>query len=175
MIGASSRRGPGQRAIDALPLAVAIALLAGALFVVWEAQGFRLGARLFPVYVGTATALLAVLEVIAQIMARLRPPAAPREEEPATADFVADETERTPAFYARGLLYFGWILGLYALTALLGFFYAVPLWVLALLRLQFRAAWLPSFGLALGLVAMIYALQVLLMLRWPRGLIPLPL
>lgn len=163
----------GMRIIGWLPTAVAALFLAAALFVVWEAQGFRLGARLFPQIVGTVTAGLALAELVSQAIQRLRPAAGATIEEINTADLGDNPAERNPAFYLRGLEIFLWILGLYALTALFGFVAAVPIWIIVFLKLRFATGFLAPIGLAAGLLLLLWTLQTFLYLRWPRGVFQL--
>ncbi|TVR80914.1 MAG: hypothetical protein EA405_09660 [Rhodospirillales bacterium] len=166
--------GPAGSDVGAIIAAVMVGLFLGAaVFVVWEAQDFMLGARLFPQYVGTATALLAAVELALQAAARIRP-GGPKDATPSYADLSEGE-EAAPGFYRRCLIVLGWIAALYALTAAVGFMLAVPVWVMALLRIQYRTAWVPAVAIAAGLVGLIYMLQVFLYLRWPKGVLDLTL
>lgn len=163
----------GLRVIGWLPTAVAALFLVTALFVVWEAQGFRLGARLFPQIVGTVAAGLALAELVSQAIQRLRPTTGGTIEEINIADLGDDPSERNPAFYRRGLEIFLWIIGLYALTALFGFVVAVPVWVIVFLKVRFQTGYLAPIGLAAGLLLLLWILQTFLYLRWPRGVFQL--
>lgn len=142
-------------------------------YVVTAAGGFRLGARLFPQYVGTVGIALCVLELARQALLRGRE-ALGRTSEPATADLVVEAEEQTLAGYRRALALFGWIGLYYGLIFLVGFTLATILFVPALLIVKYRAGIVPTFGIVAGLVALIVALQTFLRLRVPTGILPLP-
>ncbi|MCC5979352.1 MAG: tripartite tricarboxylate transporter TctB family protein [Salinarimonas sp.] len=158
---------------DAYPIArrlrtaFVVALLILFIAVAWAAQDFRLGARLFPVYIGMAGAALCVIELLRQLITRGRQKLS---DEPNTADLSVEADEQTAAGYLRALSFFGWMLGYYALTFVFGFTLATVIFVPSLLILRFRAPFLASAAIAGGLVLLIVALQYFLMLRVPRGL-----
>lgn len=154
-----------------LRTALVILLLAGFSYVVWRSSSFMLGARLFPQYIGTAGIVLCVLELLRQGFRRGREALT---DEPSTADLVVEEEEQTLAGYARGLMLFGWMIFYYVLIFLVGFTLATIIFVPALLTFRFRAPLLASASIVGGLVVLIWALQTFLMLRVPRGAIPLP-
>jgi hypothetical protein len=148
-----------------------VILLALFSYVVWASGDFMLGARLFPQYVGTAGIILCSLELIRQIVRRGREVVS---DEPSTADLVVEEEEQTLAGYWRAARFFGWVLFYYGLIFLFGFTFATVIFVPSLLSLRFRAPLMASAGIVAGLVLTIWLLQTLLMLRLPRGIIPLP-
>jgi hypothetical protein len=140
-----------------------LAVLACLVAILWISQSFSLGARLFPTVVASLGILLAVLELGRQAIRR------GAKEESDFTDLAEDEA--TPAFYARGLLFFAWMGGFVGLFFLIGALPAAGLYVLAFLRLQFRSPWLPSLALAFGLVALLWGLGSVLQLRWPTPLL----
>lgn len=140
-----------------------LAVLACLIAILWISQSFSLGARLFPTVVASLGILLAVLELGRQAMRR------GAKEESDFTDLAEDE--ETPAFYARGLLFFAWMGGFVGLFFLIGALPAAGLYVLVFLRLQFRSPWLPSLALASGLVALLWGLGSVLQLRWPTPLL----
>jgi hypothetical protein len=150
-----------------LRTAFVVVLLILFVAVAWAAQDFRLGARLFPVYIGIAGAILCVIELLRQLITRGREVLS---DEPKTADLSVEAEEQNLAGYLRALSFFGWMLGYYALIFVFGFTLATVIFVPALLMLRFRAPLPASAGIAAGLVALIIALQYFLMLRVPRGL-----
>jgi hypothetical protein len=95
-------------------------------------------------------------------------------DEPSTADLVVEEEEQTPAGYWRAVKFFGWVLYYYGLIFLVGFTLATAIFVPSLLTFRFRAPLKASAGIVAGLMVTIWLLQTLLMLRLPRGIIPLP-
>ncbi|WP_290789559.1 tripartite tricarboxylate transporter TctB family protein [Halomonas sp.] len=140
-----------------------LAVLACLVAMLWISQGFSLGARLFPTAVASLGILLAVLELGRQVIRR-----GAKEE----SDFSdLSEGEETPAFYARGLLFFAWMASFIGLFFLIGALPAAGLYVLGFLRLQYRSPWLPSLALSVGLVALLWGLGVALQLRWPNPLL----
>ncbi len=140
-----------------------LAVLACLVAMLWISQGFSLGARLFPTAVASLGILLGVLELGRQAIRR-----GAKEE----SDFSdLSEGEETPAFYARGLLFFAWMACFIGLFFLIGALPAAGLYVLGFLRLQYRSPWLPSLALSVGLVALLWGLGVALQLRWPNPLL----
>ncbi|WP_416137614.1 tripartite tricarboxylate transporter TctB family protein [Halomonas sp. HK25] len=140
-----------------------LAVLGCLVAILWISQGFSLGARLFPTAVASLGILLAVLELGRQAIRR-----GAKEE----SDFSdLGEGEETPAFYARGLLFFAWMAGFIGLFFLVGALPAAGLYVLAFLRLQYRSPWLPTLALSGGLVALLWGLGMALQLRWPNPLL----
>lgn len=79
---------------------------------------------------------------------------------------LGDEDD-SPLFFAKGLLFFAWMLAFVVLFLGIGALPAAGLFVLALLKLQFRSPWLPSLGLAAGIVILLWGLGKVLQLRWP--------
>ena len=150
-----------------------LVLLALFAYVVTAAGGFRLVARLFPQYVGTVGIALCVLELARQAIFRGRAALTARAE-PATADLVVEAEEQTLAGYWRAAKLFGWIALYYGLIFLVGFTLATVLFVPALLIVKYRAGIVPTFGIVVGLVALILALQTFLRLRVPTGILPVP-
>ncbi len=137
-------------------------LLAGFLYVALRSADFRLGARLFPQIVAWVGIGVIALELLNQAIRRGR-----RQER----DFsdLSDEEEASPAFYARGLLFFGWLIVFYGLIYLVGPVAASGLFVLLLLLVQFRAYPLVTAGVGLGVMGLIWGLSKVLNLRWPAG------
>lgn len=150
-----------------------LVLLAMFSYVVITAGGFRLGARLFPQYVGTAGIALCLLELARQAFTRGRA-ALRHRDEPSTADLTVDAQEQTLAGWGRAATLFLWIGLYYALIFLVGFTLATIVFVPALLTIRFRAGILPSAAIVMGLVALILALQTFLRLRVPTGILPVP-
>lgn len=134
-------------------------VLAGLVAVLWISQSFSLGARLFPTVVASLGILLALLELGRQGLRR-----GARE----ASDYTdLGNEDDSPLFFAKGLLFFGWMLGFVGLFFLVGALPAAGLFVLSFLKLQFRSPWLPSLGLAAGIVILLWVLGKVLQLRWP--------
>jgi hypothetical protein len=159
-----------ERAFGWLPVAMVLAFLGFALFVVSESRDWPEGARLFPYWIAIGTVLLAVAELADRLRRRLAP--GPVVEEGLNlADLGGDAVERTAPFLRASIVLFCWVLGLYALTALIGLTLAVPVWVAALLRLRHRASWPATAALAAGLVGLVLLLEWALMMRIPPGVL----
>lgn len=143
-----------------------LAVLALMVLVLWLSQSFSLGAGLFPTVAAAAGIGLALLELARQAWVRGR-----REE----ADFTdLAESEQDPAFLARGLLYFGWVIAFAGLLFVVGAIPAAGLFTLAFLRVQFASPWWASAALAAGLMGALWLLGIVPQLRWPPSLLPLP-
>lgn len=141
-------------------------LLALMILVLWLSQSFSLGARLFPTAAAAAGIVLALMELVRQAWVRGR-----REE----ADFTdLSETEQNPAFFARGLLYFGWVIAFAALLFIIGAIPAAGVFTLVFLRWQFASPWRATGSLAIGLMVALWLLGKVLQLRWPPSLLPFP-
>ncbi|MBB3331249.1 hypothetical protein BDK63_002131 [Halomonas campaniensis] len=140
-----------------------LAVLACLVAILWISQGFSLGARLFPTVVASLGILLALLELGRQWRHR------GAKEESDFSDLA--EEEETPAFFARGLLFFAWMAGFIGLFFLVGALPAAGLYVLGFLRLQYRSPWPASLALSGSLVALLWGLGVALQLRWPTPLL----
>lgn len=151
--------------------AVIALLLLLMLAMAWHAGGFRAGADLFPRIMGTVGVLLCVIELLRQAVVRWRPAA---DGSLSTADLSLDPEDHTWAGYRRSLVLFGWLLGYYALIAVLGMPVATLVFVPALLVGRFQARWSVSMGLAVGLVLLMVLLNRSLQLRWPSGWMPWP-
>ncbi|MCE8024598.1 MULTISPECIES: tripartite tricarboxylate transporter TctB family protein [Halomonadaceae] len=134
-------------------------VLVGLVAVLTISQSFSLGARLFPTVVAALGILLALLELGRQWLRR-----GAREASDYTD--LGDEDD-SPLFFAKGLLFFAWMLAFVVLFLGIGALPAAGLFVLALLKLQFRSPWLPSLGLAAGIVILLWGLGKVLQLRWP--------
>lgn len=150
---------------------VLVALMAA--FVIWTAADFRRAARLFPVYAGWITLGLCALELARQLVRRKL--LAPEADGPETADIAVEAEEAGREGLLRGLGIFAWMLGYGVLILVLGMTWATVLFVPALLHLRFRSDWRASIAIVVGLIGLMWALQTLLMLRLPPGLLGLPL
>lgn len=137
-----------------------VVILLGMAYVLWAVQGMVEGARLFPQVAACAGILLALLELLRQFLRR-----GAREAQ----DFSdLGSEDDTPAFYARGLLFFGWLAAYVLLFFALGPVPASGLYLALMLRLQFASPWRSIVPLALALMALIWVLGVVLRLRWPE-------
>jgi hypothetical protein len=139
-----------------MPRSASLALAAGimllAAWAIWSAWAWPLKAKLFPLAIGIPLFCLAAGEVLWTL---LRP--AP-----------AEETEQQSP--RRTLAAVAWMIGFFAAIVLAGFLIAVPLFVLAYLRIQGRESWTLSIIFTVALWAVFYGLfDRLLHLPFPPG------
>jgi hypothetical protein len=136
-----------------LVLATGIVLLAA--WAVWTASAWPLKAKLFPLAIGIPMLVLAAVEVLWALLERGRAPDKAEEEAP-------------PA--GRTLVAVAWMVGFFAAILLLGFLIAVPLFVLAYLRLQGREGWTLSLVFTAVVWVAFYGLfDRMLHLPFPQG------
>jgi putative tricarboxylic transport membrane protein len=156
-----------ETVIRHLPALVVLVLLALFGYVVVAVQGFMLGARLFPLYVASAGIVLAVVELMRQLLRGGTEAAEPGAA--GAADLGIETAEQTPAGYARALRLFLWVVAYYGLLTLVGGLLGSALFALAFLRLRFGVGWLAAAAVAAGIGLFAYALVALLALRLPVG------
>ncbi|MGH2450315.1 MAG: tripartite tricarboxylate transporter TctB family protein [Candidatus Limnocylindria bacterium] len=111
----------------------------------WEATHWSARASLFPLAIAIPAAVLAVLQTALSMRGA---PSAP-----------ATDSELPPEVRTRRMLEIaGWIAGLVAGLALLGFLVTIPLVSFLYLRLGAREGWLMSAAIAAGSWAFVYGL-----------------
>ena len=143
-----------------LGLAIAIAALSG--WGVFSALAWPWKAKLFPLVIGIPLLCLALAEILWVIFGSSAGAKA--------ADFKLTQDQPPEVARQRTLVAATWIGGFFALIVLLGFQIAVPLLVLAYLRLQGKETWLFSSAFALVIWAAFYGLfDQLLHLPFPAG------
>jgi len=138
-----------------MPRKASLALGAGIMVLaawgVWAAWGWPLKAKLFPLAIGIPMFFLAAAEVFWAVRAKDEPAAEP---EPVGRTFIA----------------IGWMVGFFAAVLLVGFLAAVPLFVLAYLRLQGRESWPLSLVFTAVVWGVFYGLfDLVLHLPFPSG------
>jgi hypothetical protein len=135
---------------------------------VYEAQGWRMQARLYPWAIGIPMLLLAIIQVILDFKGVVRKP----KDDAAPVDFqFAQEVEPVLA-RKRTLNIFAWLFGFFIGIWLLGFTITIPLLVFTYLKLQSNEKWVISIVLTAVAWAFFYFLFVkLLVLPFPDGLI----
>jgi hypothetical protein len=117
-----------------LVLSTAIVILAG--YAVYAASGWPWKAALFPIVIGVPVFCLAAAEVVWSLVG-----AADTER---AMDFEMSADVPAPVATRRTALTVGWMVGFFAGIALIGFPYAVPLFVFLYLRLHGREGWVFS-------------------------------
>ena len=143
-----------------LALAVAIMLCSGG--AVYAASGWPWKAALFPLVIGIPLFFMAAAEAAWVLFGR--------DKAARAMDFqIASDVPQATAV-RRTLLAAAWMLGFFALIALVSFPVAVPLFVLLYLRLQGREPWLFSIVFSAAVWALFYAIfKWLLNLPFPAG------
>jgi Tripartite tricarboxylate transporter TctB family len=135
---------------------------------VYQAQDWRLQARLYPYAIGIPMVILAIIQVILDLRGvRGKQPA-----DGAPVDFQFS-TNVDPALARRRTLnIFAWILGFFVGIVLLGFTITIPLLVFSYLKFQSGESWLLSIILSVCACLIFYGLFIrLLHLPFPEGLI----
>ena len=135
---------------------------------VYQAQEWRLQARLYPWAIGIPMIVLAIVQVILD----LKGVRAKQPSDGAPVDFQFS-TDVDPAVARRRTLnIFAWILGFFVGIVLLGFTITIPLLVFSYLKFQSGESWLLSIILSVCAWLIFYGLFVrLLTLPFPEGLI----
>jgi hypothetical protein len=117
-----------------LALSAAIMVCSG--FAVYAASSWPWKAALFPIAIGIPVFCLAAAEVVWSLVG-----SADTER---AMDFAMSDDVPAPIATRRTALTVGWMVGFFAAIALIGFPYAVPLFVFLYLRLQGREGWIFS-------------------------------
>lgn len=148
------------------------------LFFAWtlyETHGFRAQARLFPVAIGVAGLLLALLHLGLELRQRAAPAVAEASASPAMGDGAAaalaraegdaaeealDEEVPPAVRQRRTFAILGWVVAFALATWLLGFPLAVPLMTLAYLKVGAGESTLVSLLFAVGTGIVFYGLFV---------------
>jgi Tripartite tricarboxylate transporter TctB family len=135
---------------------------------VYQAQEWRLQARLDPWAIGIPMIILAIIQVILD----LKGVRAKQPSDGAPVDFQFS-TDVDPAVARRRTLnIFAWILGFFVSIVLLGFTITIPLLVFGYLKFQAGESWVLSIILSICAWLIFYGLFVrLLNLPFPEGLI----
>jgi F0F1-type ATP synthase assembly protein I len=136
---------------------MASGLLTLVLIIIADVADLRFLSNAFPITVATITGGLLLL-VIFRLLAK----------EPHSSLF--EGVNEIDARAGRGsIYYFSWLGGIVALSAVFGFTIAAPLFVFIFLRYLGRAGNLMSTISAASISALLYLMQYLLVLEYPRG------
>jgi hypothetical protein len=118
-------------------LILAIGIMAIAAYAAFSALAWPLKTALFPLVISIPLFCLAAAEVVAITLARSRS-AAIEQAQDAPAEVAGTVALR------RSFVAIGWILGFFAVILLFGFLVAVPIFLLAYLKVQAKEGWLFS-------------------------------
>ena len=132
---------------------------------VYQAQDWRLQARLYPYAIGIPMVILAIIQVILDLKGVVR-----KQTDAAPVDFQFSQNVDPVLAKKRTINIFAWILGFFVGIYFLGFPITIPLLVFTYLKFQSGEKWLLSIILTAGAWLVFYALFVkLLVLPFPDG------
>ena len=135
---------------------------------VYEAQGWRLQARLYPWAIGLPMLLLAIIQVILDLKGVERK----QKDNAAPMDFQFNQEIDPALARKRTFNMFGWLLGFFIGIWLLGFSITIPLMVFGYLKIQSGEKWWLSLTLTAVAWFSFWGLFVwLLNLPFPDGVI----
>ena len=138
---------------------------------VYEAQDWRMQARLYPWAIGFPMLILALTQVVLDlkgVKAKESSDGAP----PTPMDFQFTKDIDPATAKKRAIVMFAWLVGFFALILLFGFPIGIPLMMFAYLRFQGGESWALSITLTVIAWFFFYGLFVkLLTLPFPEGLI----
>jgi hypothetical protein len=140
---------------------------------VYEAKEWRMQARLYPWAIGVPMIFLAALFIVRELTgknARIQQQHHQQQTASTPMDYQFAQGLDSKTRLKRTLTMFGWIFGFFFGIWLIGFAYAVPLFVFLYLKVQSREGWPISIGLTGGAWLIFWALfDRLLRLPFPDG------
>jgi hypothetical protein len=133
---------------------------------VYQAQEWRLQARLYPYAIGIPMIILALIQVILDLMGYV----AKQSDDAAPVDFQATKTVAPEIAFKRTVTTFGWFLGFFAGIWLLGFSITIPAMVFSYMYFQGKEKLMLAATLTAIAYVFFWALFVkLLNLPFPDG------
>ena len=138
---------------------------------VYQAQEWRLQARLYPWAIGIPMVVLAIIQVILDLRGyKAKEPSDGAPPTPMDFQFTKEIDPETAK--KRAIIMFGWLLGFFALIYLVGFSIAIPLMMFCYLKFQGGEPWVLSISLTVIAWFFFYGLFVkLLTLPFPEGVL----
>ena len=130
-------------------------------YVIWEMSNVTFLGRVFPMSVAVVTLMLLI--ALFALCLRDRPSYALQDTE---REWGADERPVHSVWH-----YQGWILGLLAASALLGFVLGIFVYIAVFLRVKARVAWPRAALAASGAVIVLSVLSHILVLDYPEGIL----
>ena len=132
---------------------------------VYQAQDWRLQARLYPYAIGIPMVILAIIQVILDLKGVVR-----KQTDAAPVDFQFSQNVDPVLAKKRTINIFAWILAFFVGIYLLGFAITIPLLVFTYLKFQSGEKWGISIILTVCAWLVFYGLFVkLLVLPFPDG------
>lgn len=139
---------------------------------VYTSRDWPLGTGLFPRSVGVPVLVMSLIQLI---MDAYRTLGTSGRQERETGDLQVDWTMSTGEVAARGLVFAGWLLGMFFGILLFGFFLTVPLFTLLYLKYQAREGWPLTLWLTAGmLVFFVGVFDQILHIHWLEPVIAGP-
>jgi hypothetical protein len=143
-------------------LALAVAIMALSAYGIYSALEWPLKAKLFPLVIAVPLFCLATAEALWVIFGK--------GDAASASDFKLSQDQAPEVARRRTALAAAWIVGFFAMIVLFGFQIAVPLLVLAYLKLQGKEGWLFTLVFSAAVWACFYGLfDLLLHLHFPDG------
>jgi Tripartite tricarboxylate transporter TctB family len=135
---------------------------------VYQAQDWRLQARLYPWAIGIPMIILALIQVILDLKGVERK----QQDEAPVMDYQFSQTVEPKLARRRAITMFSWLFGFFVGIWLIGFSITIPLMVFSYLKIQSNEKWAISIILTVLAWLFFYFLFVkLLTLPFPEGLI----
>ena len=135
---------------------------------VYQAQDWRLQARLYPWAIGIPMIILALIQVILDLKGVERK----QQDEAPVMDYQFSQTVEPKLARRRAITMFSWLFGFFVAIWLIGFSITIPLMVFSYLKIQSNEKWAISIILTVLAWLFFYFLFVkLLTLPFPEGLI----
>ena len=134
-------------------------------YLVWEAQEWRLQARLYPLAIGIPMIFLAVINIVQELRG-------PRKEEASNTpvDFQLTQTVEPAVAVRRTLNILSWIVGFLAGIWVLGFSITIAGMTFGFLKIQSRERWVMSLVLTASAWLVYYVVfERTLLLPFPEG------
>ena len=133
---------------------------------VYQAQEWRLQARLYPWAIGIPMIILAIIQVILDLKGVERK----QKDEAPVMDYQFSQTVEPAVAKRRAIIMFGWLFGFLLSIWLIGFSITIPLMVFSYLKIQSNEKWTISIVLTVLAWLFFYFLFVrLLTLPFPDG------
>jgi hypothetical protein len=135
---------------------------------VYQAQEWRMQARLYPWAIGIPMLFLALVQVIMDF----KGVKAKESSDGTPMDFQFSQDIEPAIARKRAITMFGWLLGFFIAIVLVGFNAAIPLMMFTYMKFQGKESWVLSIVLTAVAFVFYYALFVrLLNLPFPEGLL----
>ncbi len=151
-----------MRLTPSLLFTLFVAVVAAAM--VYTSRDWPLGTGLFPRSVGVPVLVMSLIQLIMDAYRTMKTSGGQERE---TGDLQVDWTMSTAEVAARGLVFAGWLLGMFFGILLFGFFITVPLFTLLYLKYQAKEAWPPTLWLTAGmLVFFVGVFDQILHIHW---------